>query len=115
MEIRMWLRLADLSRIPSGTFFREVRPVSELGYKYRKNQLFPDVYTLHRAPVGQGLLPPRPVLSELDPTGSQAKKSTATAEALAHLVANILLRAPSSIQKRSGLATQRGGLKLLLS
>ena len=40
---RPWLGLVDLSRIPSGTFFREVHPASEMGCKHRQNRLFPDV------------------------------------------------------------------------
>ena len=40
---RPWLGLVDLSRIPSGTFFREVHPVSEMGCKHRQNRLFPGV------------------------------------------------------------------------
>ena len=42
-QTRPWLGLVDLSRIPSGTFFREVHPASEMGYKHRQNRPFPDV------------------------------------------------------------------------
>ena len=37
---RPWLGLVDLSRTPSGIFFREVSPVLETGYKHRQNRLF---------------------------------------------------------------------------
>jgi hypothetical protein len=40
---RPWPGLVDLSRIPSGTVFREVHPASEMGYKLRQNRLFSDV------------------------------------------------------------------------
>jgi len=36
----MWLRLADLSRILSGAFFREVHLVSEMGGQNGQNGLF---------------------------------------------------------------------------
>ena len=37
---RIWLRLADLSRTPRGTFFREVHPASEMGGKNGPNGPF---------------------------------------------------------------------------
>ena len=39
-QTRPWLGLLDLSRVPSGTFFREVHPASEMGCKHRQNRLF---------------------------------------------------------------------------
>ena len=39
----MWLRLADLSRIPSGTFFREVHPASEMTGQNGPNGRFCDI------------------------------------------------------------------------
>ena len=42
----MHLGLVDLSQTPSGTFFREVHPVLEMGYKHRQNRLLPAVCDL---------------------------------------------------------------------
>ena len=39
-QIRPWLGLVDLSRIPNGTLFREFHPISEMGYEHRQNRLF---------------------------------------------------------------------------
>ena len=39
-KTRIWLRLADLSRILVGTFFREVHPASEMGGQNGQNGLF---------------------------------------------------------------------------
>ena len=39
-QTRPWLGLVDLSRTPSGTFFREVHPALEMGCKHRQNRLF---------------------------------------------------------------------------
>ena len=47
---RPWLGLINLSRIPSGTFFREVHPASETGCKHRQNRLFPGVCDLAPKP-----------------------------------------------------------------
>ena len=40
---RLWLGLVDLSRISSGTVFREVHPALERGYEHRQNRLLPGV------------------------------------------------------------------------
>ena len=42
-QTRMWLGLVDLSRIPSGTFFREVHPVSEMTGQNGQNGRFCDI------------------------------------------------------------------------
>ena len=34
-QSQLWLGLVDLSRISSGTVFREVHPASEMGHKHR--------------------------------------------------------------------------------